>query len=348
MYAAYSSRRGSSPPLHLFPIRTPSGALSMTLFSPPYRLHHLRLSITDRCNFRCRYCMPEEGVPRVAHNDLLPLETMLDLVQWLVDHTNIEKVRITGGEPLVRRGIVHLISELSTISKIKEVCLTTNGTLLPRMASNLKAAGLSRVNISLDSLDEKRFAEVTRGGILRATLAGIDAAQGVGLTPIKINSVLRRSTWKLEVPALLDYAAQRGFEVRFIELMRTGTERTWCEAECISVDEVCKGLGVDFIPAEEYVSGSSRRTFVDWHGTRLTVGWITPRSHPFCDRCDRLRMNARGQIRRCLMDPKQLDLFNLLRTMDNETAEKEFNTYIAGKVPPQSMDSDLAMSQIGG
>jgi GTP 3',8-cyclase len=159
---------------------------------------------------------------------------------------------------------------------------------------------------------------------------------------------LRRSTWKLEVPSLLDYAAQKGFEIRFIELMRTGTERDWCEAEFISVDEVCKELGVEIIPAEEQTRGSSRRTFVDWHGTRLTVGWITPRSHPFCDRCDRLRMNARGQIRRCLMDPKQLDLFHLLKTMDSASAEKEFNSYIAGKVPPKGMDSDLAMSQIGG
>jgi len=312
------------------------------------RLCHLRLSITDRCNFRCRYCMPAEGVPNVAHEDLLPLETMRQLVEWLVAHTGINKVRLTGGEPLVRRGIVNLVAELAAIPGMRELCLTTNGVLLPRMASSLKAAGLNRVNLSLDSLDKERFTEETRGGNLQSTLAGIAAAQEAGLTPIKLNTVLRRSTWKLEVPSLLDYAAQTGFEIRFIELMRTGTERAWCESEFVSVDEVCEGLGVEVTPAEEQTSGSSRRTFVDWRGTRLTVGWITPRSHPFCDHCDRLRMDARGQLRRCLMDPMQLDLPLLLKTVESSVAEREFDSYIAGKIPPQSMDSDLAMSRIGG
>lgn len=312
------------------------------------RLCHLRLSITDRCNFRCRYCMPAEGVPNVAHEDLLPLETTRQLVEWLAAHTGINKIRLTGGEPLVRRGIVHLVTELAAITGVRELCLTTNGVLLPRMASSLKAAGLNRINLSLDSIDKERFAEVTRGGNLQSTLAGIAAAQEAGLTPIKLNTVLRRSTWKLEVPSLLDYAAQTGFEIRFIELMRTGTERAWCESEFVSVDEVCEGLGAEVTPAEEQTSGSARRTFVDWRGTRLTVGWITPRSHPFCDHCDRLRMDARGQLRRCLMDPLQLDLPLLLRTVESSVAEREFDSYIAGKIPPQSMDSDLAMSRIGG
>ena len=155
------------------------------------RLCHLRLSITDRCNFRCRYCMPAEGVPNVAHEDLLPLETMRQLVEWLVAHTGINKVRLTGGEPLVRRGIVNLVSELAVIPGMKELCLTTNGVLLPRMASSLKAAGLNRVNLSLDSLDKERFTEVTRGGNLQSTLAGIAAAQEAGLTPIKLNADLK-------------------------------------------------------------------------------------------------------------------------------------------------------------
>jgi cyclic pyranopterin phosphate synthase len=313
---------------------------------PRFRL--LRLSVTDRCNFRCRYCLPEEGVPKVAHHELLALEELVRLTDWLVDHAGIERVRLTGGEPLLRSGIETLVAGLSKIAGIREVSLTTNGSLLPRKAWALKSAGLSRVNISLDSLDKQRFAEVTRGASLDSTLAGIAAAWDAGLTPIKLNSVLRRSTWKEEVPALLDYAAQSGFEIRFIELMRTGTERAWCEKEFVSVDEVMGGLGAEFTSIENETRASARRTRMNWHGAPVTVGWITPRSHPFCSRCDRLRMDARGRVRRCLMDPGQLDLARLLDSLGPNTAKSEFDAYAAGKVAPRAMDSAYAMSQIGG
>lgn len=312
------------------------------------RLRLLRLSITDRCNFRCRYCMPLEGVAKVARQDLLPLEKMVELVQWLVAHAGIDRVRLTGGEPLMRSGIEQLVSDLSASAGVREISLTTNGSLLPRLAWGLKVAGLTRVNVSLDSLDEERFAEVTRGAHLQPTLNGIAAAQEAGLTPIKLNTVLRRSTWRQEVPSLLDYAAQTGFEIRFIELMRTGTERAWCETEFVSVDEVCEGLGAEIHPIEEESRASARRTVMNWRGALISVGWITPRSHPFCSRCDRLRMDARGQLRRCLMDPAQLDLAQLLSRMDGESAKLNFNSYVAGKVPPLTMDNALAMSQIGG
>jgi cyclic pyranopterin phosphate synthase len=216
------------------------------------------------------------------------------------------------------------------------------------MAPDLKAAGLSRVNISLDSLDEERFAEVSRGGSLRHTLDGIQAAQDAGLTPIKLNTVLRRSTWKQEVPSLLGFAARTGFEIRFIELMRTGTERAWCESEFVSVDEVCQELGAEILPSPDRSSSPARSTSVNWRGTLLNVGWITPRSHPFCARCERLRLDARGHIRRCLMDPTTLDLPRVLGATDDVTAQREFRNYIAGKVPPLAMDSPFAMSQIGG
>jgi len=314
----------------------------------PLRLRLLRLSVTDRCNFRCRYCMPQQGVPKVAHHDLLPLESLVEMVEWLVVHAGIERVRLTGGEPLMRQGVERLIASLSGIAGVQEISLTTNGSLLPRMAWGLKASGLSRVNISLDSLDDGRFAEVTRGGNLQSTLGGIAAAWEAGLTPIKLNTVLRRSTWKQEVPLLLDYAAQTGFEIRFIELMRTGTERAWCETEFVSVDEVCEGLGAEIVPVDEQTRASARRTVVNWHGSCVAVGWITPRSHPFCSRCDRLRMDARGQIRRCLMDPVQIDMFRLLRENASRAALGKFDSYIAGKIPPRSMDSAFAMSQVGG
>jgi len=178
-------------------------------------------------------------------------------------------------------------------------------------------------------------------------LAGIQTAHDVGLTPIKLNAVLRRSTWKQDVPLLLDYAANTGYELRFIELMRTGTERAWCESELISVDEVCRELGAEII-SKEQTRVPAQKTVMNWRGAPLTVGWITPRSHPFCAYCERLRMDARGRVRRCLMDPAMLDLAGVLGSMDGQAAHQEFQSYIAGKVRPRDMDSAFSMSQIGG
>lgn len=312
------------------------------------RLRLLRLSVTDLCNFRCRYCMPLEGVPKALHCRLLSLECLTSLVAWLSMQTGINRIRLTGGEPLVRPGVEQLIAELSALPAIQEVSLTTNGSLLSKMAWGLKAAGLKRVNVSLDSLAKDRFKEVTRGGHLDLTLAGIKAAQDAGLTPIKLNTVLQRSTWQQEVPRLLDYAASNQFEIRFIELMRTGTERAWCESEFVSVDEVCAGLGTEIVPVKDQTRAPARRTLLNWRGTLVKVGWITPRSHPFCAQCERLRMDARGQLRRCLMDPKTFDLPHVLETMTGLAVRQEFQSYIAGKLPPLAMDSSFAMSQIGG
>ena len=313
---------------------------------PSLRL--LRLSVTDLCNFRCRYCMPLEGVSEPLPCGPLSAERLTSLVAWLSVHAGINRIRLTGGEPLMRPGVEHLIEALSSLPAIREVSLTTNGSLLSKMAWKLKASGLSRVNVSLDSLDKERFKEVTRGGDLDRTRAGIKAAQAAGLTPIKLNTVLQRSTWRQEVPRLLDYAAESGFEIRFIELMRTGTERAWCESEFVSVDEVCDGLSAKIVPVEEQTPVPARRTLLNWHGSIVNVGWITPRSHPFCSRCERLRMDARGQLRRCLMDPKTFDLPRALATMSGLAVKQEFQSYIAGKFPPQAMDSSFAMSQIGG
>ncbi len=316
--------------------------------APWMRLRLLRLSVTDRCNFRCRYCMPAHGVDTMPHSELLSLERMAELVRWLTAHTTIERVRLTGGEPLTRCGIDRLVEQLLAIKGIREVSLTTNGTLLARTAWRLKSAGLSRVNISLDSLDSERFSEVSRGGSLQHTLEGIAAAWEAGLTPIKLNTVLRRSTWRKDVPPLLDYAAENGFEIRFIELMRTGTERAWCDTEFIAVDEVAAGLHAEVVSVEDPTHASARRINILWHGVPLTIGWITPRSHPFCARCERIRMDAHGNLRRCLMDPHKMSLAGALDTLEDAAAAEAFHDYIARKSPPQAMDNALAMSQIGG
>lgn len=311
-------------------------------------LRTLRLSVTDLCNFRCRYCMPLSGVSKRECQDVLPLERLTDLVEWLITHTGIDSIRLTGGEPLVRSGLEHLIAQVASLPKVREVSLTTNGSLLRHRAWSLKAAGLTRVNISLDSTDTNRFAEVTRGGDLRHVLAGIRAAKEAGLVPIKLNSVLRRSTWQHDVPLLLDYVVGTGLEIRFIELMRTGTERQWCESEFISAENVCRGLRLDMTWVDTTKGeGPARRTLVNWKGAVLPVGWITPRSRPFCSNCGRLRMDSLGRIRRCLMDPVTLDLATLLR-MNEETAIDLFNTYIADKMPPTTMENSSAMNEIGG
>lgn len=312
------------------------------------RLQLLRLSVTDLCNFRCRYCMPSAGVPRLAQEAILPVEQIVRLVEWLAAGTGLNRIRLTGGEPLARQDIAPLIQQLKSIERIQEISLTTNATLLASHADRLKRAGLSRVNISLDSIDPVRFANVTRGGSLQRTLDGIQAAQQAGLTPIKINAVLRRSTWQEDVPQLLDFVAAHGFEIRFIELMRTGTEREWCESEFVSVGEVCRGLGLPLALGTGPAKGSTRQTMLPWQDRVQPVGWITPRSHPFCSSCDRLRMDSRGILRRCLMDPATFDLYRTLAEESELSARRRFAAYILAKRPPNFMDTSCSMSQIGG
>jgi cyclic pyranopterin phosphate synthase len=294
--------------------------------------------------------MPAEGVPKIAHKDLLSLEQLAELVAWLAVRVGIERVKLTGGEPLVRLGVEQLVAHLAGTPGVREVSLTTNGSLLPQMAGALKAAGLRRVNISLDSLDPARFTELTRGARLPQTLAGIEAALAVGLVPLKLNAVLQRSSWKQDVPLLLDYAANLGLELRFIELMRTGTEQAWCASEFVPVQEVRHWLE-ERGPMQEMPAAAgapARRTKICWRGAPLTVGWIAPRSHPFCSRCERVRLDARGRLRRCLMDPVPLDLFTVLRERGDEGAAMALSNYMAGKFAPQTMDSAFAMSSIGG
>lgn len=310
----------------------------------------LRLSVTDRCNFRCRYCMPLSGIPLVAHESLLSLDELADTVAWLSRYTAIERVKLTGGEPLVRRGLEWLITRLAAMPNIREISLTTNGTLLQRSAVALKAAGLARVSVSLDSLDSERFAEVSRGGRLQDTLDGINAAIEAGLTPLKLNTVLQRSTWTEEVPMILDFAAERGLQPRFIELMRTGTERAWCESEFVSTTEVREWLKnvADVFPMKTSPGTPAKLSLVTWRGVPMKVGWIAPRSHPFCSACDRLRMDSRGRLRRCLMDPATLDIAAIRRTAGDDTASDAFLAYISQKRRPNRMDMEYAMSEIGG
>ncbi|MBN2729762.1 MAG: GTP 3',8-cyclase MoaA [Bacteroidales bacterium] len=185
------------------------------------KINYLRISVTDRCNFRCTYCMPAEGVPMMSHNDVLSFDEIVEFTRLAVSK-GIDKVRITGGEPLVRKGIVSLVKMLADIDGIKDLSMTTNGAFLPKFADDLKNVGLNRVNISLDSMDPKRFHEITRLGKLEDVLNGIDAAEKVGLLPIKLNCVIKENSQEEDALAVKAFAEERGFQVRFIHQMSLG------------------------------------------------------------------------------------------------------------------------------
>jgi GTP 3',8-cyclase len=306
----------------------------------------LRVSVTDRCNLRCRYCRSESG--SAAGRERLPsLDRLARAAIWLVDHAAARRVRLTGGEPLLREGVDGLVGRLSATPGVAEVTMTTNGTRLAALAGSLRAAGLRRVNVSLDTLDRRRFAELTRGGNVAVTVAGIDAALAAGLVPLKLNAVLRRSSFREDIPDLLDFAAERGVEIRFIELMRTGTEAAWAAAELVSAVEVQRLLHLELQPLAPEPSSPARRTAVRWRGRDRAVGWITPVSHAFCDGCDRLRLDARGRVRRCLMDGATLPLLERLEAGDAGVSDR-LRTFLRHKRLPSGMATDQPMSTIGG
>ncbi len=316
---------------------------------PPGPSQVLRVSLTDRCNLRCRYCMPAQGVQVVPPGQLPSLEELAEAVAFTVRHLNVRRVKLTGGEPLVRRGAAEFVRRVAALSGVQEVSMTTNGTLLCSLAAALKAAGLARVNVSLDTLNPDRFRQLTRGGEVQAVLAGIQAAQAAGLAPIKLNTVLRASSFAEDVPELVAYATRQGLELRFIELMRTGTEAWWCNQEYVSAETVRQFLTSwgELTPLPSPAAGPARRMRFVWQGGQVVLGFITPVSHSFCQACTRLRLDARGHLRRCLMDPFTLPLADYLR-QGEEAALAAIKPYLAGKKPPAEMASSLPMVAVGG
>ncbi len=190
------------------------------------RIHYLRISVTDRCNHRCVYCMPAEGVTSVSHDRILSYEQIADVARCAVD-MGVDKVRVTGGEPLVRKGVVDLVAMLAAIEGIVDLAMTTNGVLLSQYADELAAAGLGRINVSLDTLDEQRFRDITRGGQVKSVLAGIEAARRAGLTPIKLNCVVQRSSDEADARAVKEFGDAHGYEVRFIRQMDIAKGQYW-------------------------------------------------------------------------------------------------------------------------
>ncbi len=269
------------------------------------KINYLRLSITDRCNLRCFYCMPRRGVKKLPHADILSYEEFLEVASAAVS-LGVTKVRITGGEPLIKRGAVKLVREIADLPNIETVAMTTNGSRLEKYAEVLKEAGLTRINISLDSLNPDVYRKITRRGDLEPVLKGIDKAQEIGF-PIKINAVLIEELNSEEIDRLVRFALEKNIEVRFIEHMSFEDDGPF-----ISQDKVIAQLAINHriveLPGE---TGSSHVRLFDCDGIR--IGFISPRSHPFCDGCNKLRLTPNGQLRACLASTEHVDIRAVLR-----------------------------------
>src|SRR5213075_3014830 len=276
-------------------------------------IRSMRVSVTDRCNFRCRYCMPAEGLEWLERDELLSFEELARLVRVLAA-MGVDEVRLTGGEPLVRRDLPVLVQLLAETPGVEDLSLTTNGILLDRLAGPLVEAGLRRLNVSLDSLSHVRFAEITRRDALDRVLAGLEAAEGhPELRPIKVNCVAIRGFTETEVPALAALARRKPFVVRFIEFMPLDAEERWDANQVLSGAEIRAIIGQRW-PLQEIAakpSSTARRyRFADGHGE---LGFVSPVSEPFCSSCDRIRLTADGQLRTCLFSRREWDLKGPLR-----------------------------------
>lgn len=317
------------------------------------RVHRdLRISLTDRCSLRCTYCMPAQGLPWLAKPTLLSTEELIRLVRIAVD-LGIEEVRLTGGEPLLRRDLVDVVSGIAALGV--EVSMTTNALGLDKMAQSLVDAGLTRVNISLDTLNPETFQALARRNRLDDTLAGIRAAAAAGLTPLKLNTVLMRDINDREAPELLEFALEHGYQLRFIEQMPLDAEHTWTRENMVTGEDVLTRLREKFelTPLPGRGSAPAERFLVD--GGPGTVGVIASVTMPFCGACDRVRLTADGQVRNCLFARTETDL----RTPLREGASEEhlaglIRASIAAKLPghgindPGFLQPSRPMSAIGG
>ncbi len=277
------------------------------------RINYLRLSVIDRCNLRCVYCMSEEGVKALPHQEILTYEEIIQVAQFAI-RNGITKIRITGGEPLIRRGVVDLIERLHHIPGLVDISLTTNGTLLKDYAHRLYKAGVRRINISLDTLNPKRFHEITRRGAIEDVWAGIEAAESVGFDPIKLNVVLLKGVNDHEIPDFVRLAVEKPYHVRFIEFMPTG-EGPYKKDRYLPTREIIERVGkyAEISPLPPHINeGPAKRYMIE--GGRGSVGFISPVSSHFCGSCNRLRLTADGRLRSCLFSDREINLKPALRS----------------------------------
>ncbi len=316
----------------------------------------LRISLTDKCNLRCTYCMPAEGLDWMADSELLSRAEIGRLVAIAVRTLGVTEVRFTGGEPLLRRDLTDILADAAALTPRPELSLTTNGLGLVRKAAALRAAGLDRVNVSLDTVDRDRFAAITRRDRLPDVLAGMSAAAAAGLTPVKVNAVLQRGINDDEAPALLEFCLRHGYELRIIEQMPLDAQHQWNRAEMVTAEEILASLRTRFaLTPEPTARGAApaERWLVD--GGPATVGVIASVTRPFCGDCDRTRLTADGQIRNCLFAAGETDLRGLLRTgADDDAIAARWQDAMWAKLPghgindPSFLQPTRPMSAIGG
>jgi GTP 3',8-cyclase len=319
-------------------------------------IRSLRISVTDKCNFRCTYCMPAEGLEWLRRDEILTFEEISRLARVFAE-MGVDEVRLTGGEPLVRRDLPVLVTQLAAIPGIRDLSLTTNGVLLDRLAEPLVAAGLRRLNVSLDSLSHVRFAQITRRDALDAVLRGLETAERFPeLRPIKINCVAVKGFTEEEVPALAELARRKPYVVRFIEFMPLDADQAWREDQVLTGGEIRALVEERFgalVPVPAKPSSTARRfRFADGKGE---LGFVNPVSEPFCSSCDRIRLTADGQLRTCLFSRREWDLKTPLRdgASDERVAgliryavrHKELKHRIND---PGFVRASRSMSQIGG
>ena len=358
---------GSSLPHATRPADAPPGLLDRY----GRRATDMRLSLTDKCNLRCTYCMPAEGLEWLAKQAVMSAEEIVRIVRIGVDRLGVRELRLTGGEPLVRADLVGIIGAIRSNHPDLPISMTTNGVGLDKKASALKAAGLTRINVSLDSLHEETFAKLTRRPFLDRVLAGVDAAWAAGLG-VKLNAVLMRGINDAESPSLLAWALDRGYELRFIEQMPLDADHGWTRRNMITAAEIRGLLSVDYVlspdprardgaPAERFevrrrVAGSAEP-----QGPVLgTVGIIASVTEPFCSDCRRTRITAEGKIMSCLFSREEFDLLGLLREGASDDAlverwqdamwvkPKAHGMDHVGLDAPDFVQPDRSMSAIGG
>ena len=326
-------------------------------------IDYLRISLTDKCNFRCIYCMPAEGVEAMGHDELLRIEE-IETIARVATRIGIRSVRLTGGEPLVRKGVVDLVRSLHEMPGIVNVSMTTNGVLLPKMAGDLKDAGLSRVNISLDTLDPEQFTEITRVGRIESTMQGIDAALEAGFNPVKINAVTVRRL-NQDYLAFARLSVDRPLHVRFIEYMpvgeSTGSDGSgWGKEDVVPSEELLATINerareagypeLEMIQDDDKPLGWGPARYFQFPDAQGTVGFISPLSRHFCSECNRLRLTADGKLRPCLFSDREVDVRTALREGGEDAVYDCFLEALNLK-PDEHHDkvgTERKMSQIGG
>lgn len=316
----------------------------------------LRVSLTDRCNLRCTYCMPADGLDWLPGEQLLTPDELIRLLRIAVTRLGITSVRFTGGEPLVAKNLEDIVAATAALRPRPEITLTTNGIGLDKRAAALKQAGLDRINVSLDTVDAARFSRITRRDRLHDVLAGLEAAKATGLNPVKVNAVLDPVTGLDDAVELLRFCVDHGYQLRIIEQMPLDADHQWQRGKAIAADDVLAALRRHFdLTPDSAPRGSAPAELWRVDGDRGSVGIIASVSHAFCSACDRTRLTADGQVRNCLFARQETDLRRLIRTgEDDDALEAAWRAAMWAKArghginDPGFVQPDRPMSAIGG